>query len=706
MKFISIKTKMIIMILVTVIVVSVGIILETVSSINAMSEENILAYKQEAYKNKELELKNYVSVAIKSIESFYDRTSKSKIRKEVQSQLASQTDFLFNIINNEYKENKNKLSKIDLQNRLKKLVASARYGKSGYFWINDTTPRMIMHPIKPALDGKDLSKLKDPKGVYLFNEMVKVTRNSSEGIVNYHWSKPGFDQPQPKISYVKVFKPYGWIIGTGAYVSDVTSKMKEEALKTISEMRFGKSGYFWINDTTPKMIMHPIKPALDGKDLSKVKDPNGIYLFSEMAKVALSKGEGVVKYSWSKPNTDKPVPKISYVMLFDKWGWVVGTGEYVDNIEAKIQKMRDESNAKIISLVSSIIITSLIIASVIWLIVTFVANKTIVQPIKNIAYITEDLARGEGDLTKRVEVESNDEIKDVANNVNEFIQKVHLSIDEAKKLGIDNSSIANELSVTANQVGLNVEKSVSIVNTTAKNAEQTSLEIETFVGSAMQSKEDMLEANEMLSSARDEIISLTSKVQSSVESEAELAQKIEELSSDTEQVKDVLTVISDIADQTNLLALNAAIEAARAGEHGRGFAVVADEVRKLAERTQKSLSEINATISIIVQATSSASDEMNANAKEMSNLSVIASEVESKIESTTKIVNNATQASQKIVEDFEYTGKQINDIVHKMDEINSISSNNARNVEEIASAAEHLHNLTDDLSGKLDQFQT
>ncbi len=706
MKFVSIKTKMIIMILVTVVVVSVGIIVETVSSINAMSEQNILAYKKEAYKNKELELKNYVSVAIKSIESFYDRTSKSKIRKEVQSQLKSQTDFLFNIIKNEYSQNRNKLSKIDLQNRIKKLVSSARYGKSGYFWINDKTPRMIMHPIKPALDGKDLSKLKDPKGVYLFNEMVKVTRNSGEGIVNYHWSKPGFDEPQPKISYVKVFKPYGWIIGTGAYVSDVTAKMKKEALKTISEMRFGESGYFWINDTTPKMIMHPIKPALDGKDLSKVKDPNGVYLFSEMAKVALSKGEGVVKYSWSKPNFDKPVPKISYVKLFDKWDWVVGTGEYVDNIEAKIQKMRDEANAKILSLVSSIIITSLIIASVIWLVVTFVANKTIVQPIKNIAHITEDLARGEGDLTKRVEVESNDEIKDVAKNVNEFIQKVHLSIDEAKKLGIDNSSIANELSVTANQVGLNVEKSVSIVNSTAKNAEQTSLEIETFVGSAMSSKEDMLEANEMLSSARDEIISLTSKVQNSVEAEAELAQKIEELSSDTEQVKDVLTVISDIADQTNLLALNAAIEAARAGEHGRGFAVVADEVRKLAERTQKSLSEINATISIIVQATSSASDEMNANAKEMSNLSVIASEVESKIESTTQIVNNATQASQKIVEDFEYTGKQINNFVGKMGEINSISSNNARSVEEIASAAEHLHNLTDDLSGKLDQFQT
>ena len=109
--------------------------------------------------------------------------------------------------------------------------------------------------------------------------MAKVAKANGEGVVNYHWAKPGYEKPQPKVSYVKMFKPYGWVIGTGAYVSDVTAKMKSEALKTISQMRFGESGYFWINDTSPKMIMHPIKPALDGKDLSSVKDPNGVFLF-------------------------------------------------------------------------------------------------------------------------------------------------------------------------------------------------------------------------------------------------------------------------------------------------------------------------------------------------------------------------------------------------------------------------------------------
>ncbi|WP_294963449.1 methyl-accepting chemotaxis protein [Sulfurimonas sp.] len=706
MKSVSIKMKMLIIIISTVIAVSVAIILQSINTINEMTEQSVSKYKQEAYKNKEIELKNYVSVAVKSLESYYARTSKEKIKKEVEAELKEQTNFLFSILNHAYEENRKSMSKSELQKHLMNVVASARYGDNGYFWINDKTPVMIMHPIKPALDGKDLSKFKDPNGVYLFNEMVKAVKSNGEGEVDYSWAKPGFDDPQPKVSYVKIFKPYGWIIGTGAYVSDVTSKMKQEALKTIAQMRFGESGYFWINDTSPKMIMHPVKPSLDGKDLSNAKDPNGVFLFNEMAKIAKDKGEGKVNYSWSKPGSDKPVPKMSYVMLFKEWGWIVGTGEYIDNIEANIQQMRDDAAQTIVSSTTQIVLVSMLLVFIITLIVSYIAGKIIVQPIRNILEVTEDLALGDGDLTKRVIVDSKDEIRDVANNINIFIQKVHESVDGAKKSSFENSSVSNELSSTALQVGTNVEKSVQIVNETTEHATKTHTQIQIAIEDANKSKHEMLEANKMLNGARDEIVTLTSKVQSSVESEMELAQKIEELSKDTEQVKNVLTVISDIAEQTNLLALNAAIEAARAGEHGRGFAVVADEVKKLAERTQKSLSEINATINIIVQATDSASEEMGKSSKEMQELSNIASEVESKIELTTDIVNKATDASDKSVQDFEDTGKQIDFIVKGVEEINVISLENARSVEEIASAAEHLNSMTDDLSTKLEQFKT
>lgn len=702
----SIRLKLQLIIVSTIIFVTVAVIIQSMYSIEKLSEINIQKYKEEAYLNKEVELKSYVSIAVKSIDSFYQRTSQEKIKKEVEEDLKKQTDFLFSILSKEYEKNLNGVSQEKLVAHMKNLVSSARYGEDGYFWINDATPKMIMHPIKSDLDGKDLSGFKDPDGIFLFNEMVKVAQTKGEGVVEYSWAKPGFEKPQAKVSYVKIFKPFNWVIGTGAYVSDVTSKLQQEALATISKMRFGEDGYFWINDAKPTMIMHAIKPELNAKDLSTMKDPNGVFLFKEMVELSTKNGFGMLKYHWAKPGFDEPQPKMSYVEMFKPWGWIVGTGEYIDNIEAKVVQMRASASQEVRTSTFQMILVCIVLSIFITAVISFVADKSIISPIKNILEVTSDLAQGNGDLTKRIVTKSNDEIKEIANYVNQFIEKVHSSIASVKHSSMENASISHELSVTSLGVGKNVERSVLIVSETTKKATDILQEIEQAIEDARESKDEIMQANNILINVRDEIVELTQKVQLSAQNETELASNIEALSKDTEQVKGVLDVISDIADQTNLLALNAAIEAARAGEHGRGFAVVADEVRKLAERTQKSLLEINTTINLIVQATASASEQMNKNSNEMNTLASTSTLIEEKINLTTSIVDKAANASDKTVSDFESTGTHIQMIAKSITEINSISVINARNVEEIASAAEHLNTMTAQLSDKLEQFRT
>ena len=369
------------------------------------------------------------------------------------------------------------------------------------------------------------------------------------------------------------------------------------------------------------------------------------------------------------------------------------------NLIEHIVKIDEEESS---ALMWMIIINTIVVA--IAALIGYIISRYIVNTLIQMNQISNELASG--NLTNKLNIDSSDEIGQTASEMNNFINKVQETIANAKKGSDENVAISHELSTTAMSVGKNVEKSVAIVDEATSQATVIRDTIVNAIADAQESKEDIIKANGALIDAKDDIVVLTSKVKEGVEVEIELSERMVQVSHDAEDVKQVLEVISDIADQTNLLALNAAIEAARAGEHGRGFAVVADEVRKLAERTQKSLTEINATINIIVQSISDLSTNMVNSAKEMEGLSVTAEEVEEKITLTAEIVSQAVDASDKTVQDFTDTGDSVGVVVEKIDEINSLSSTNARSVEEIAAAADHLNSMTQDLHEKLETFKT
>ena len=337
----------------------------------------------------------------------------------------------------------------------------------------------------------------------------------------------------------------------------------------------------------------------------------------------------------------------------------------------------------------------------------FVLKLVISKPINELKEKAKELATGEADLTHQIDIKRKDEIGEASIEFNHFINRIRDLVVTAKSSSLENAAVANKLSSISMDVRKKVEDTSVVMNETNEISQEIKEELNDSLEEAKKSKIEIENANQRLIKAKNKILEMSNAVAQNANTEIEMAQKIDQLSKDTEQIKNVLVVISEIADQTNLLALNAAIEAARAGEHGRGFAVVADEVRKLAERTQKSLAEINTTINVIIQSISNTSEQMNINSKNMEKLIESATDVEKDISETTLIMSNATNSSEKIVQDYIKTSKKIDVIVKKIEHTaqNAISSTEA--IEKMNNVIKHLNDLIEELnSSVLNKFKT
>jgi len=466
---------------------------------------------------------------------------------------------------------------------------------------------------------------------------------------------------------------------------------KQHALSALSAMNYAGQEYFWVNTTNYIMLSHP-NNSLVGTNVRYINDPNGVSIFIEMVQQVHAKGQGFVEYQWNKPGQQNPIDKVSYVKGFQPWGWVIGTGIYLDDVETIFWQSAQ----------------NLIITAIFFLLLSLWLSQQISRNIYKPLHKMRELmvkVNTTNDLTLTLKSEGSDELGDIARAFNKMIGDFRSVLT-----GISGSSSslavqAEELSAVTEQINQGMSSQRADVN----SADLAANEMVSAIKEVAINTQTTLEATNKATNETNHCANVLSE---NINSINDLGVKVEhsaaqmvQLKSVSKDIGDIVSTIQSIAEQTNLLALNAAIEAARAGEQGRGFAVVASEVRTLASRTQESTGSITAVITALQQGVEEAVNDMGQCQKQADLSVVLATQAGDLVGNMKKGMAEVTDLNHMISTATEEQHASTQQVKELVGQINEMAEQTTESAAYTAQSSENLAGLATELNDMVSSFK-